>query len=351
VRIAAFGETSADPMLREIEEILDDSNDAVLRRSEGSIDRALDTVFDPRALSGQEEDVHRALIEAFGTSRRPTPTFGGEVAIVTNPAPRFEGISRAVPPEIASTARGATPSASDASSVPTRTFEEIAASSMARSSAPEYAGEKPFEPAFPSVPPIAPAVVDEHPIAVAMPVTTPIPAATVVATNTPPAAEVPAPSTGVSAPGTPPVSVAATSTTTDADRSTPEISANSDEPRRPSMIATLLARTGRIIASVALLPAQLCALPMRFVPANARNYVSVAAISMALWVPVAWWMAERSTQAPGIGRVEFPVAPAAGHAEGDATDEHADGKTDSHPDASHDAEPNAHTSEPAGGHH
>jgi hypothetical protein len=104
------------------------------------------------------------------------------------------------------------------------------------------------------------------------------------------------------------------------------------------MIAGILARVGNLSASFAVLPVRLCALPMRFVPASARNYVTVAAVSMALWVPVAWWMAERSTHAPGIGRVEFPVASASDHAETSssaAADDHADAANHGDSDATH----------------
>jgi hypothetical protein len=73
---------------------------------------------------------------------------------------------------------------------------------------------------------------------------------------------------------------------------------------------------------------------MRVVPAAARGYVGIAAISMTLWVPVAWWMAQRSASAPGIGRIEFPVASSDAHATtdaagdaGDAGDAHAAGES------------------------
>jgi hypothetical protein len=343
VRSTALRETSVDPMLREIKEILDDSNDAVLRRSEGSIDRALDTVFDPRALSGQEEDVHRALIEAFGTSRRTNTSFGSEDAIVTNPVPRFEGTSRAMPPEIATHPRASTP---EAPTAPIRSFDEIVATSIARSTKPEYAGETPFEPAFPAVPPIAASSPAGAPTAA----NTVANIAAKAAGNAPPpestvaVASIPATSSPNPIEATAPASAAAAAQRAASDESqrtaadVPIVAANPAAGAKSAMIAGILARVGNLSASFAVLPVRLCALPMRFVPASARNYVTVAAVSMALWVPVAWWMAERSTHAPGIGRVEFPVASASDHGEPTApstADEHADAAKSSGSDASH----------------
>jgi len=73
------------------------------------------------------------------------------------------------------------------------------------------------------------------------------------------------------------------------------------------------------------------------VPAAARSYVGIAAISMTLWVPVAWWMAQRSASAPGIGRIEFPVAASEHHAATESR-EPSDGT-----DAADSAAPNAST--------
>ena len=47
---------------------------------------------------------------------------------------------------------------------------------------------------------------------------------------------------------------------------------------------------------------------MRYVPASFRGYITVTALSMLVWAPVAWWMAQRSTHVQGVGRIEFPVA-------------------------------------------
>ncbi|MCE2885263.1 MAG: hypothetical protein LW806_10235 [Planctomycetaceae bacterium] len=332
VRTAAFSIPSVDPMLRELEEILDDSNDAVLRQADGSIDRALDTVFDPRALSGQEEEVNRALIEAFGTSRRSTSAFAGPPAVVTNPVPRFEGISRAVPPELASESTGPSGAATGTSKGPTRTFEEIAAKSIARPTNAEYAGETPFEPAFPTVPPLAATETAATPVAESI---------SARATDAVGATETPAPVAPM-VPAPAPAAKAPVTMTSPVIEPATEIAAPA--AKRRISLAPLFRRAAGLLSSVALLPLQLCALPMRAVPAAARGYVGIAAISMTLWVPVAWWMAQRSASAPGIGRVEFPVAPSENHAAAESA-EASDGG-----DASDSAAPDASASTGAAHH-
>jgi hypothetical protein len=49
---------------------------------------------------------------------------------------------------------------------------------------------------------------------------------------------------------------------------------------------------------------------MKIVPESGRQIVTIAALSMVLWVPVSWWLAHRATSAQGIGRIEFPAPPA-----------------------------------------
>ena len=94
----AFESEPLDPVQREIDATLADDTTALLDAYGGDLDAALGSVFDPRVLAGQEEDINRALIEAFGSSR--VPWRSGEPAVVTNPAPDFsEGPSRAMPPE------------------------------------------------------------------------------------------------------------------------------------------------------------------------------------------------------------------------------------------------------------
>jgi hypothetical protein len=334
---ASIEKEPIDPMLREIAAILDDTNDAMLRTSDGSMDRALDTVFDARALSGQEEDVNRALIEAFGTSRRP---FGfnnpdGTQASVTNPIPRFEGISRALPPEMSGSpfAGNAVQPSGVPTEVPTspRRFEEIAAQSIGREARPEYAGETPFEPAFPAVP-----ITDTAPT---LPSVQPTVPASSPHESGPKSLEKLVVSSAVDERGhadsgarsteqiPPEVAVVAASSTASPNTSI-------EKSARTPLFATVATRVSAGLRMVATLPLHVCALPMRFVPTSFRSYVTVAALSMLIWAPVAWWMAQRSTHVPGVGRIDFSVSEAdthdgSQHTEADA----AHGST--HSDANH----------------
>lgn len=284
----ALAARSSDPMLQEIEQLLDDTNDAVLKRTNGDLNAALESVFDPQALAGQEEDVHRALIEAFGTSRRASSSFSP--AAITNPAPKFEGVSRAVPPELHAEnlaepsvnqavplvsqpvaakieASSATSSAmpTDTARETTQTFEQIAAASSTREPI-EYAGEKPFEAAFPSV-------------------------------------SVPSAHSGTQASTTTASSVAREQ----ADLSQESV-ATPQHAQKPrifvwgSLVARALFRT---CVKVAKLPLVFASLPMRVVPSNAQLYVSAVALASALAVPLAWWLAYTASNKPGIGRVQF----------------------------------------------
>lgn len=285
----ALSPRSSDPMLQDIEQLLDDTNDAVLKRTNGDLGAALESVFDPQALAGQEEDVHRALIEAFGTSRRPTGSFSP--AVITNPAPKFDGVSRAVPPELqanvvaqpsepASVPEPLSPRAVNHESAPTspalrteppiidapRTFEQIAAASSAREPS-EYAGEKPFEAAFPSV--AAPAL-ESH-------------------------------ATSVTTSSTTTTSVASvdrhTSTTSG------ETAVNSQ--RFVSWWKSAKTKLLHAVVTVARIPLDLASFPMRVVPSGARLYISAVALASVLSVPLAWWLAYSASKQPGIGRLVF----------------------------------------------
>ena len=311
VATASINTDPIDPMLREISEILDDTNESILRTADGSVDGALNTVFDARALAGQEEDVSRALIEAFGTSRRPLglSNIDGHLAAVTNPVPRFEGISRALPPDMA----GLPPTSSTVppaeTPTSTRRFEEIAAQSIGRESLPDYAGETPFEPAFPAVPisDVAPLDTSEKPTASTS--TLQNAAQAVVATTVVPCAvEARATVDAATRSGEQsPMQIAVGSSKT--DPTTSKVTSVPSRMRFASAFATRVAtQTAVGMRFVAKMPFQVCALPMRCVPDAFRGYITIAALSMLIWVPVSWWMAQQSMHAQGVGRIEFPVA-------------------------------------------
>lgn len=283
---SAFEAEPIDPVQREIEAALADDTAALLDACGGDLDAALGSVFDPRVLAGQEEEINRALIEAFGSSRMPWRS--GEPAVVTNPAPGFtDGPSREMPPgtprveldrqtaadstPATPTTPGASPSTAADRPMPPRTFEEIGAASIARDQAPEYAGETPFEPAFPAVP-IVPADAGA-----AAPVETPAGPATPVAE---------APSRTDDAPATP---------------------ASSERPRPRRRL-----RIGPAIRRTVEWPLVAAAAPMRALPDSARAYTGIVAATLLLMVPLAWWLAHAKAGARGVGPVTFTGAVAAG---------------------------------------
>lgn len=289
LRRDALVEPPSDPLLQEVDALLADDADSLLKASGGDIGRAVQSVFDPRALSGQEEDVNRALIEAFGSTRSTAFSFGD--AAVTNPAPRFAGVSKEVPPDMPRVDfdRAAH---SAAAPEPTKTFDEIAADSLAKKTV-EYAGEKPFEPAFPPLP-------------VATPDPRATPAAAVQAAN--------AVEAKVAAAVQPtPDSTKASATAPKADASEPSRIAPAPKPTTvepapaanagPSRASQALARMRHALVAVACAPIAALAFPMRFVPANARGFVGIAAVTTVLWVPVAWWYASAQAKKPGVGPV------------------------------------------------
>ena len=94
----ALEQASVDPLMQEIDAALSDDADSLLKDANGDIDSALRSVFDERVLSGQEEEVNRALIEAFGTSRAMVPSFAS--AAITNPLSNFDGAARELPSEV-----------------------------------------------------------------------------------------------------------------------------------------------------------------------------------------------------------------------------------------------------------
>ena len=258
---------TCDPLLLELSGILDDTNESIINNAGGNLDSALRVVFDARALSGQDEDVNAALIEAFGTTRRVDAW--RTTKLPTNPAPKFEGVAREIPNNIPRDEYGPTSAATPASSTgPIRTFEEIGVRAAANEATAEYAGETPFEPAFP-----------------------------VVSIN-----------------DAPTVVVSATTANNAAlASSTPALVTTTAVTPRPGhivMLGALLKRGGWSVLALLLkltaLPLQLCALPMRFLPETVKQITTAAALSMVVVVPVAWWLAHNSVVTPGIGRVEFP---------------------------------------------
>jgi hypothetical protein len=314
----AFEEQSLDPMLHEIDEFLSESFEAQFARADGDVDRVLHSVFDPRALAGQEDDVNRALIEAFGSSRIDPELWGN--AVISNPSPRFDGVVRAIPPEVPRheldrvakdaelDAVVAKPMAMTPPPVvaPARKFEEIATESMARKPS-EYAGESPFVPAFPVVstpePDARTTVIPAMATSTAsLSTTTPATDARVINSPTIALATVVA-SVAASSTTTITAAVAAQNDSVSPTNVTPIVVASKGPSFVMRMLSAIVAACSRTTRVVAMAPLRALSFPVNILPDSARTLVSVAAVTMVLWVPVAWWFAQKATQQPGVGPV------------------------------------------------
>lgn len=257
VRAESIEAEPIDPLLREIDAALSDDADALLRGSNGDIGEAVRSVFDERALSGQEEEINRALIEAFGTSRIERPSF--TQSVVTNPLPGFEGAARPLSPDIPREERDREPG-----------HEPEHEPSVATSDATAAARTTPHEAAAPHAAPASEATATN----VAQ-----IAAQTAAQTPSPTAAAVPA-----RAPLAEP-------------KPEPTI-------HRPGLVMTLVTLPLRILAS-----------PMHALPEGARPVLTIAAVTLLLCAPVAWWLAQRTVKTPLVGPINILPAPAVAAAE------------------------------------
>ncbi|MFM7052107.1 MAG: hypothetical protein ACKOYN_08260, partial [Planctomycetota bacterium] len=225
-------------------------------------------------------------------------------AVVTNPAPKFDGVSREMPAT-------SNPNASTASQAKPRLN-------------PEYAGEKPFEPAFPKIDAIptaeAPASGNRASGNPALGNPAPMNAAAEAELAVAAATQTSHASAAIAAP-------AVVATTVELVPDTP-IAAPT---QGPGFFARMLAHGARILRFVASLPLRACAFPMRFVPDDARTVVGIAAITLVLWTPAAWWFAATRAKTPGVGPVAVVPREAPANADGAASAESSGAaKSDAH---------------------
>lgn len=265
MRAEAIEAEPIDPLIREIDAALADDADALLRGSDGDVGQALRSVFDERALSGQEEEINRALIEAFGTSRVERPSFAAPV--VTNPVPAFDGAARELPNDI-----------------PRAERDRLAPTAPAN----PVLDEQPTQAAMHAVTPTAiPDSHDGHDGLVHAPVAVE-PSQQPNANHAPAAAQ-------SSAHDSPPAAPVATIEHKPADATVPV---------RGGAVAMLLEWPLRLLSA-----------PMRAMPSMARTVLSIAAITLVLWTPVAWWLAQRATKFPAVAPIHIRPAEVVASAE------------------------------------
>ena len=305
----ALEQEPVDPLLREIDAALADDADALLRGSNGDIDSALRSVFDERALTGQEEEINRALIEAFGTSRVERPSFA-----VTNPLPDFEGAARELSPDIPRDDRERR-EAAPTSTAAAKLGADDATSGATGSAAHGAATPDSSHATAPAATTIATAAASASTNSVASP-------ATQLPTPTPAATSAPQPAANAAASATTTTATSASSSTTPNTTSAPTAPAT---PRsNPLTATTATAKTA--IATLLALPLRALAAPARFMPASARTIVGIAAVTLVLWTPVAWWLAQKSAKTPLVGPITIkPAAAAAAAPEAEKAAEPASG--------------------------
>jgi len=270
VRLAALEAEPIDPLLREIDAALADDADALLRNADGDIEGVLRSVFDERALSGQEEEINRALIEAFGTSRVERPSFavgGTTPAVITNPVSPFEGAARALSPEILREERDRVAPAEEHGAA---AHASVAPRDESALLAPRASAAEPSVTIAPSaaVPNAAPAATVR---AEATPVE-PMPQQTASTTRANNAEHAPA---------------------------AKETAMDSAKPTSPST---------RFLHTIAAIPLRLASAPTRMMPASARTVVGLVAVTLVLWTPVAWWLAQRAAQTPAVAPITIKPA-------------------------------------------
>ena len=286
----ALEQEPIDPLLREIDAALADDADALLRDANGDIDSALRSVFDERALTGQEEEINRALIEAFGTSRVDRPSFA-----ITNPLPNFEGAARELPSDIPRTEKARHDDTQpEAGAGANRAVQSNDAAVREAPSA-----KAPATTASPDISSVA-AAASAASATTAAPAETSASVSAGTATNNP---------TTATATGT----GAATSATTSATTNPPSASAAA-AAATASTGSSMLTATRTAIATLVALPLRALAAPARFMPAGARTIVGIAAITLVLWTPVAWWLAQNAARTPAVGPITIKPAAAAADA-------------------------------------
>lgn len=300
----ALEQASVDPLMQEIDTALSDDADSLLKDANGDIDSALRSVFDERVLSGQEEEVNRALIAAFGTSRAMVPSFAS--AAITNPLSNFDGAARELPSEVR------------------REERDLQAANVVAPAGHPKPDAKPDAKLDAAFDANSAKVLD-----VSTAVATPTKAETLITNQTSASAK----SVDANIAGThaQPVDVSTMAPSVSA----PVVSGG-DGAARAAVAADVAADVAtkdakpriRVFFTLISLPLRALAAPMHAIPASARMMLSIATITLVVWTPAAWWMANRAAQTPVVAPIRIlaaiqpPAAASAGaHAPAEKTAE------------------------------
>lgn len=277
-----------DLLLKEINELLAHETNSLLTATNSLLGKALESIFDPKVLANKHEKIDKALAQALAKGKAGA----GAPAIkapVTNPAPRFAGISRpmtadlsktglksAAAPKLASGPREALPK------------EEETPGAIKFGEAPK--GDTGAFTTKVEEAPAEPEPVAEAPAPAAQPAPAPKPA------EPEPVAEKPAPAPEP-APAPKP-----------AEKPKAEAPAKEREPA---------AAPAEVPDFPQPLILKILAIPMRLVPEPGRLVVSAVALTMVVSAPAAWLFAYRAVHTQGIGPIDFSAL-AAEQAEAEA---------------------------------
>jgi|GEM_PF-2645516 hypothetical protein len=276
------GVSQVDLLLREINELLAHETNSLLNATNGLLGKTLESIFDPKILANKHQKIDKALAQALAKGKAGAAAAPVK-APVTNPAPRFAGISR--------------PMTADLSKTGLKTAAAPKVASGPREALPKPEEEAPGEIKFGEAPKgdtgafttrIEEAPPESEPVVTieeAKPTVEKPPQPEPVA-EAPPA---PAPAAAAPAPAPAPAPKPAEKPKAEA----PPKEAPAAPAEVPDFPQPLILR--------------ILAFPMKLVPESARLAVSAVALTMLFSAPVAWVFAHRAVTTQGIGPIDFSM--------------------------------------------
>jgi len=270
------GANQVDLLLKEINELLAHETNSLLTATNGLLGKALESIFDPKVLANKNQKIDKALVQALASGKAGA----GAPAIkapVTNPAPRFAGISRPMTADLSKTGLKSA-AAPKVASGPRSPLEQPEGEPGAIKFGEAPKGDTG---AFTTR-------IEEGP---------PEPEPVVTIQNAAPAPEKPArepepvvekPKAEAPAPAPEPAPKPAEKPKAEAPKEREPAPAPAEVPDFPQPLIL-----------------KLLALPMRFVPESSRLVVSAVALTMLFSAPVAWVLAHRAVSTQGIGPIDF----------------------------------------------
>jgi hypothetical protein len=267
------GVSQVDLLLREINELLAHETNSLLNATNGLLGKTLESIFDPKILANKHQKIDNALAQALAKGK--TGAAAAPVkAPVTNPAPRFAGISRPMTADLSKTGLKAA-TAPKVASGPREALpkpEEEAPGAIKFGEAPK-GDTGAFTTRIEEAPPESEPVVT---IEEAKPTVEKPPQPEPVAEAPPAPAPAPAP----------------------APKPAEKPKAEAPPKEAPAAPAEVPDFPQPLILRI-------LAFPMKLVPESARLAVSAVALTMLFSAPVAWVFAHRAVTTQGIGPIDF----------------------------------------------